>query len=178
MGTGAFTETHDPFLVEWLSLNFPPGSWRTNVRVGVVIPELRERAVTPQELRTLELWTRRIDAIVFLPNKVIIVEAMSTDRGGYVEKLKIDKMLFLADPKFQAYHKLPIELILLAKVENPFYRRFASTEGVRYEVFTTPEWEREKMRRPPRERRGRLASVVYPEEVATMVPPFPSLPRW
>ena len=71
-----YTIVHEQYLLEWLMKNYPAGTWRTNVRLGAVSKELIERTVTPEERRALKLWTFQADAVVLLPDKVVIVEAL------------------------------------------------------------------------------------------------------
>jgi len=130
---------HEPLLHEWLMRTYPPGTWRTNVRVGPVAPELKREDMTPEEARMLKIVVGSVDGLVLLRDKVVIVECMIRDEPGKIQHLKNYRQLFLADPEFAAHHKKPIELVLLTPLDNPFIRAMAEREGVRY-VHYRPAW--------------------------------------
>ncbi|MHC1630762.1 MAG: hypothetical protein ACXQT4_00430, partial [Methanotrichaceae archaeon] len=85
---------HESYLTEWLGITYPPGTWITNVRLGKVKPPATER-LTPEEQRLLiGAFGASADAIVLLPDKVVIVEVMIRHEPGAGEDLLKYKMLF------------------------------------------------------------------------------------
>ena len=150
---------HESYLAEWLGMHFPPGTWRTNVRLGKVrLPAPHE--LTPAERRFLKgAFGASADAIVFLPDKVIIIEAMVRHEPGALEDLIKYKMLFKETEEFREHWNKPIELILLTPLEAPTYEKLAKHFGVKV-VKYKPLWILEYLHTYPRkEWRGKLSGI-------------------
>lgn len=149
MGRRRYRIVHESYLVEWLGLNFPPGSWRTNVRLGKVkVPP--GAVLTPEEERYLRgAFAASADAIVFLENEVLIVEAMVRHEPGAVEDLLKYKRLFLSDPAFKEHWGKRIRLVLLTPLELGEYEKFAKEHGIEV-VKYTPPWILEYLHSYPR----------------------------
>jgi len=139
LGRRPYTIVHEPYLVEWLSKNFPPGTWRTNVRLGKPSAELLERVKSPEEARALKLWTWQADAIVLLPEKVIIIEALVRPEWWKLLQLKEYEKAFKMTEEFREHWHKPIELVLLTTIDSPVHRAMAAEMGVRYVIYR-PEW--------------------------------------
>jgi hypothetical protein len=151
---------HEPYLIEWLSLNFPPGTWRTNVTLGKVkVPE--RAAITPEEYAMLrETFGGQADAIIFLEDKTIIVEAMVRHEPGSVEDLLRYKQLLLTDPEFKDRWSLPVRLVLLTPLELGERAKFAAEQGVEV-IHYRPPWIWEYIHSyPKRWRRARGYSTT------------------
>ena len=158
-----YTIVHEQYLTEWLMKNYPLGSWSTNVRLGVPSPKLVEATVTPEERRALKIWTAQADAIVTLPDKVIIVEALVRPEWWKIQQLKMYGKLFKSTPEFKEHWHKPLELLLLTTVDSPFHAKMAEMEGIRY-VLYQPEWIIPYIQRyGVRRRRPPLAYVTPPE---------------
>jgi len=157
-----YTIVHEPYLIEWLSRNFPRGTWMTNVRLGLPRKELRELAKTPEEQRALKLWTARADAVVILDDKVIIVEALVRPEWWKIEQLVEYEMLFRHTPEFADHWHKPVEKVLLTVAIDDFHKMMAEQRGVRVVVYR-PAWiESYLALYPPRHRRGPGALIQPP----------------
>jgi len=150
-----YTIVHEQYLLEWLMKNYPAGSWKTNVRLGAVSPELVERTVTDSERRALKLWTFQADAVVFLPDKIVIVEALVRPEWWKIEQLIEYERAFRSTPEYAKFADLPIEKVLLTTVDSPYHRAMAEERGIRV-VLYQPAWLETYMqqygirrRRPP-----------------------------
>jgi len=153
---------HESYLAEWLAMNFPPGTWRTNVRLGKVIPPGRKKLLAPEERLLLYAFGASADAIVLLPDKVIIVEAMVRHEPGALEDLLKYKELFKMTEEFREHWHKPIELILLTPLDVPFYEKFAQKFGVKV-VKYKPMWIIEYLHTYARRFwRGKLSSIKPP----------------
>jgi len=136
-------------------MNFPPGTWRTNVTLGrVKVPP--GAALTPEEYAYIrESFGAQADAIVFLPDEVIIVEAMIRHEPGAVEDLLRYKDLFLTDETFKEHWRKRIRLLLLTPLELGEYEEFARRRGIEV-VRYSPPWVWEYLYTYPRRfRRGK-----------------------
>jgi len=157
-----YTIVHEPYLIEWLSKNFPPGTWITNVRLGVPKREMLEAAKTPEERRALKLWTAQADAVVLLDDKVIIVEALVRPEWWKIEQLLEYGQLFKHTPEFAGHWHKPIELVLLTVDVDPFHQMIAEQRGVRVVIYRPPWIESYLAQYPPRRRRPPAAMMEVP----------------
>ena len=151
----------EQYLTEWLSLNYPPGSWRTNVNIGV--PELYGKTdISQAEYKYIKRsFSAKADAVVFLPSEVHIVEAKIRDDRGKIEQLLIYEWLFKKDPEFKAYWDYPITKILLTPKDMGLLEKFLAELGIKV-VYYKPAWLMQyyyKIR--AFERRGLLSSVKF-----------------
>ena len=130
---------HEPMLLEWLLKTYPPGTWRTNVRLGMPHPEVARVAVTPEEKRMLTITLPMADAVVLLPDRVDIVECIVRPEWWKILMLKVYGKLFPMTEEFRHERRKPIDLVLLTAILNPFMEWVAREEGVRV-VRYRPIW--------------------------------------
>ena len=133
-----YTIVHEQYLLEWLMKNYPAGTWRTNVRLGAVSKELLERTVTPEERRALKLWTFQADAVVLLPDKVVIVEALVRPEWWKMLQLEEYERAFKNTPEFKEHWDKPIEKVLLTTIDSPYHRAMAHEKGIRVVLYQPP----------------------------------------
>lgn len=149
----------ESYLTEWLGITYPPGTWRTNVNIGMpAIPE--EERLTPAELRAIRRgWTGKADAVVFLPEEVHIVEAKIRDDRGKIEQLLLYKWLFYRDESFRPYWDKRVKLILLTPKDQGILEEFMAEFGIQV-IYYRPLWVQEYLGTlRPFERRGTLSHI-------------------
>jgi len=155
---------HEPYLTEWLSQEYPPGSWKTNVRLGKIRKKAKERAHNPEEERALMPFLASCDAIIFLEDRVDIIEAMVRQQPGKIEQLVKYERLFKMTEDFREFWKYPTRKVLLTPLEQEFLEEFRKEFGVEIETYRPP-WVMEYIRSlPRRQTRGKLSEVEPPEE--------------
>ena len=146
-----YVRAHEPMLLEYLNKNYPPGSWRTNVRLGTPTPRLQAIALTPGEKRMLKIALPTADAVAILPDRVDILEVATEPRVYKVCQLKLYGHLFGVTEEYRAHWKKPISLLVIATFKNPLLEWFSRKEGVRWIVYRPIWWdEYESTRRPRR----------------------------
>lgn len=156
-----YRQVHDSYLIEWLGITYPPGTWRTNVALGQLRPELAEKALTHEELKYLRPFLASADAVVILPDEVHIIECMIRHEPGAIEDLLKYKKLFKETPEFARHWDKPIKLILLTPLDAPFYEEMARSFGIEVKKYR-PAWILEYIHSYSRkEWRGKLSSVRY-----------------
>jgi len=152
---------HEPYLNEYLVRNYPIGTWIHNVRVGPVAPELVAEILEERLRRVARVTVASVDAIVKLPDKTVLVEAMIRDEPGKVQMLKLYRRLFLSDTEFRDRWELPVELVLVTPIFNPLLRAICQEEGITY-AFYRPDWIEPYLGSlPPRLREPRLQGVKW-----------------
>lgn len=163
-GKRPYRIVHEGYLAEWLGMNFPPGTWRANVRLGKVRPPAPHE-LTPEERRLLlGAMGASADAIVILPDRVIIIEAMVRHEPGALEDLIKYKMLFKETEEFKPHWNKPIELWILTPLDLPFYEKLAADMGIKI-IKYKPSWILEYLNTYPRRySRGKLSGLEYPKK--------------
>ena len=157
--TRKYRNVHESYLAEYLGITYPPGTWRTNVRLGKVrVPETEK--LSPQEKRLLlGAFGASADAIVLLPDRVVIIEAMVRHEPGAGEDLLKYRMLFRETEEFKDYWNWPIELVILTPLDITTYERVYRELGVKV-VNYRPPWILEYLGTyPPRYGRGKLSGL-------------------
>ena len=133
-----YTIVHEQYLLEWLVKNYPPGTWKTNVRLGAVSPELIKRTANESERRALKIWAFQADAVVFLKDKIVIVEALVRPEWWKLLQLEEYERAFRSTPEFAKYKDLPVEKVLLTTIDSPFHRAMAEERGIRVVLYQPP----------------------------------------
>jgi len=130
---------HERMLLEYLLRTYPPGSWRTNVRLGMPHPEVARVALTPEETRMLMITLPMADAVVTLRDRVDILECLVRPEWWKITQLKVYGRLFPMTPEYYDHREKPIRLVLLTAILNPFMEWLARDEGISV-VLYRPIW--------------------------------------
>jgi len=115
---------------EWVAETFPDVSWATNVRLGPLIPRNRDGQFTPEEMRLLGVWRRRVDALVYLSDRLLVVEAVLRSDPGKLSILEVYARLVPQTPELEPYLHLPIQKVLLYAVEDPVVTQLAREQDI------------------------------------------------
>lgn len=138
---------------EWVAQTFPDVEWQTNVRLGSLTPRNGQGRFTVDELRLLGVWRRRVDAIVYLPDRILLVEAVLQSHPGKVSMLKLYEKLVPQTPELRPYWDLPVQKVLLYVIEDPVLNILANEEDILPIQFVPsffPEWFDKLARRKTR----------------------------
>jgi len=130
---------HERMLLEWLMRTYPPGSWTTNVRLGMPHPEVARVSLTPEERRMLWITLPMADAVVLLPDRVDIIECLVRPEWWKILMLKVYGKLFPMTEEFRPHWGKPINLVLVTAILNPFMEWVAREETIRV-IHYRPIW--------------------------------------
>jgi len=125
-----YTHWEISMIGEWVAESFPDVEWQTNVRLGSLTPRNDMGQFTVEELRLLGVWRRRVDAIVYLPDRLLLVEAVLKSHPGKLSMLKIYAMLVPETPELRPYRHLPVQKVLLYVIEDPFVNILAKEDDI------------------------------------------------
>jgi len=154
-----YRQVHEQYLIEWLAASFPPGSWRTNVRVGAkLLPGYRED-MSDDERALLSAFAASADAIVTTPKEYYIIEAMVRHEPGAGEDLLKYRELLPYTEGYEDALKKSIIMVILTPLELGWYQKFYERLGI-IVVKYTPPWILEYLHTYPRyEWRGKLSAM-------------------
>jgi len=151
----------ESYIVEWLGITYPPGTWATNVPLGeATVPE--GIALTEEERRFITKPMRPVaDAVVTLPDQVHIIEAKLRDERGKIEQLLIYRYLFPKTPEYKAHWDKPIRTILLTPKDQGAFEKFLARYDIEV-VYYAPRWVVEYLNSLERRyRRGTYFSTKF-----------------
>lgn len=145
---------------EWVSRTFPHSHWQTQVRLGRIQPRNPDGKFTSEEKRMLGLWRRRIDCIVYLPDRLLLVEAVLGAKPGKISVLKLYGKLVPQTPELAEYHHLPVQLVFLYAIEDPVLNVVAREEGILPIRFVPSFFDEWLETLAPRHRRAPLSTFA------------------
>jgi len=141
-------------VVEWLTKTYPGDAWMTRVRLGSPKPSTPRPDMTPEERAMIGVWRRWADALVILPEELLLVEAAIRPNPGKISQLELYAMLLPHTPEFSQYRSRRVTMVLLYAIEDPAVILLARRKGIRciqYKPTWLPAYLELLM---PRERRG------------------------
>jgi len=169
-----YRKVHDPLLMTYLLKHFPPATFRTNVRLGAIDLEFFPEAKEPKMKELASIYLPRADAVVILPEKVIIIEVMVRNEFWKLEQLAEYGRLFKITEEFREHWHKPIEL----QIVTPKYNKYLEERALRYRIkvviFSEIFWELYAATLPGRTREGRFKGTIKlppPEEGRGSPPP-------
>lgn len=144
---------------EFLAEHYPEYPTQTRVRVGSVHPDLKPGELSDVEQRMVGVFRRWADAIVFMPDRLILIEAAIRPSPGDISQLELYEYLLPNTPELAEHKEKPIEKVLLWAIEDPPIAAMARGRGIRV-VYYHPAWVDDYLKELyPSERR---APLTYP----------------
>lgn len=127
------------YVSEWASLNYPGADVRTRVRVGAPPEELTRALGADKAAATFKSWMKWVDAAVFRPEEVVLIEAKLRATTSAVGQLLYYRDLFGKTREFREHWTKPRTLIVLTPWADPDLDAFAGAQGVEI-VRWQPSW--------------------------------------
>lgn len=154
MSPRKWTPWEQRFVGEWVSSTFPDAEYRTNVRVGRVQPRAPDGTYSAEELTLLGVWRRFVDAIVILPDRLLLVEAGMREDPGKLSQLKLYERLLPQTPELQEYLHLPVQKILLYCIQDTAVDSLAMEENITPILFVPSFFDEWFSKLRPRDKRA------------------------
>lgn len=124
---------------EFVARFYPDHESRTHVHLGSTPPRLKGRYATDEEARLLGVFRRWADALVFLPDRIILIEGKILPQPGVISQLKLYEELIPKTPELAEHKSKPIEKVLVCAIEDRLISELARREGVTVRIFH-PAW--------------------------------------
>lgn len=159
MSPRKWTPWEQRMIGEWVSATFPDVRWQTNVRLGKIQPRAPNGTYTADELRLLGVWRRFVDAIVYLPGKLLLVEAVLRADPGKLAQLDLYETLIPHTPELEAYKGYEIQKVLLFCIEDPYVSALARDRGVLPLLFVPSFFDEWFAKLRARDRRAPQAGI-------------------
>jgi len=141
---------------EFLAKEYADYPTKTRVRVGSVHTDLKPGDLSEAELRMVGVFRRWADAVVFMPDRLVLIEAAIRPSPGDISQLELYEHLLPITPELEEHKGKPIEKLLVYAIEDPVIVSMARDRGIKV-VYFKPAWIDEYLKiLYPRERRAPL----------------------
>lgn len=149
-------------VTEWLQATYPNVRYEVRVRLGSLPMNLGTSELSTEEERLIHnAYARWADAVVFRPDRTLIVECKLVAHPGALAQLELYQRLIPQSPFLNLSAGLPVEPVLLYAVEDVLVSQLAREKGITL-VQYHPAWVDESLAAmSPRKRTG-----VAPQELA------------
>ena len=143
-------------LSEYLAEFYPGYEHRTHVHVGSFRYRLEDGKFSEAELRMMGEFRRWADAVVIMPDRIILLEAKIIPDPGVLGQVEHYAELLPKTPELGEHAKKPLEIELVFAVDDPVISHRARTRGYRVRIFC-PAWTLEYLRQlSARKRRPKI----------------------
>ena len=126
-------------VAEFLAKFYPEAEIRTHVHLGSIQPRLRGRYATDAEQRMVGIFRRWADAVILLPDRVILLEGKILPQPGVISQLELYERLLPKTPELEEHVHKPLEKMLLCAIEDPVVTQMAREKNIRVVTFK-PAW--------------------------------------
>lgn len=126
-------------VAEYLAKFYPKYEVRTRVHIGYVQPRLMGKFVSEATERLVGVFRNWVDAVIIMPDKLVMIEAKILPRPGVVGQILFYEGQLPFTPEFAEHKHKPIESVLLCAIEDPRLTKFAREHGIRVVVYR-PKW--------------------------------------
>jgi len=135
-------EIEPRWVAEYIVKFYPHYPVRYRVALGPVPEELVKAHGLSKALRIYRAWRPEADALLILPDRLVLVEAKIFKVMDGISKLPIYKALIPKTPELAPYHHLPVEAkLLLVRAVEPWITA-AKEYGIEL-VNWVPTWVEE-----------------------------------
>lgn len=112
---------------------------RTHVHLGSLPARLRGRFAKEEDERLLGVFKRWADALVFMPDRVVLIEGKILPQPGVISQLLLYEELIPKTPELAEHKDKPIEKRLVCAIEDPLISELARRSGIRVITYR-PKW--------------------------------------
>lgn len=126
-------------VAEYIARFYRDHESQTHVHLGSVQPRLKGKFQTEADARMLGLFRRWADALVLLPDRIVLIEGKILPQPGVLSQLELYARLIPKTPELAEHKHKPIEKVLLCAIEDPQVTAMAREQDVRVVTFK-PAW--------------------------------------
>jgi len=124
---------------QFVAEHYPRARTYIQQYVGPNHPEIPEGELTVGERNAMGTGRRRADAILILPDKIVLLETYVHVQLGKLSQLMTYRELLPLTPELKEYVHLPIEAILVGAQRDPILDQMAARFDIKVVIFR-PKW--------------------------------------
>ena len=150
-------------VTEWLQANYSHAAYQVRARLGSLPMNLGTGELDTPEARLVHnAFARWADALVFLPDRTLIVEAKVVAHPTAIAQLMLYQRLIPASPYLNLRPDVPIEAVLLYAVEDVLVSQMAREQGITLVQYHPPWVDEYLVTRFARQRSAPAAQELAP----------------
>lgn len=123
---------------EFVAKFYPKNESRTHVHLGALPPRFKGMYTTDEQARMLGVFRRWADAVVLMPDRIILIEGKILPQPGVISQLKLYEELIPLTAEFLEHRNKPIEKVLVCAIDDRLITTLARREGIRVIIFRPP----------------------------------------
>jgi len=112
---------------------------RTHVHLGGTPPRFKGMYTREETGRLLGVFRRWADAVVVMPDRIVLIEGKILPQLGVLSQLKAYERMVPNTPEYAEHATKPVEKVLVCAIEDSLITQLAREEGIRVVIFR-PEW--------------------------------------
>ena len=116
-----------------------------NTAIGPA-PEILSKQHPEIPLENFRRWRFWIDAVVILPDRMVLIEGKLRTPAEGLGQLLLYKALLSQTPELEPYKRLPVEMVLVTPRPDPRVIGVAASLNIRVEIFLKP-WVSEYLKK-------------------------------
>ena len=124
---------------EYLAYRYGEYESRTHVHLGSLPARLGGRFAKEEDERLLGVFKRWADALVFMPDRVVLIEGKILPQPGVISQLLLYEELIPKTPELAEHKDKPIEKQLVCAIEDPLISELARRSGIGVIIYR-PAW--------------------------------------
>jgi len=124
---------------EFLERFYPGYEHRVHVHVGSTPFRKEGKFYSDATARLLGEFRRWADAVVIMPDRLVLIEVKIIPQPGAISQIKHYKRLLPKTPELWEHREKPIDMRLVFAVDDPVVSDQARDEGILVTIFC-PEW--------------------------------------
>lgn len=126
-------------VIEYLMKYFSEYEHETQVRLGVLPATIGGQKLTRAEQYALNTFRRYADAIVRMPDRLILIEASITPSPGYISQIELYRRLIPLTEDIGIWREKPLAAQYVVAYEDPVVSMMARENNIDVVIFR-PEW--------------------------------------
>lgn len=126
------------YIAEYVAKTFPDSPVKLGCPLGPGVRGLVEEYGLPKALTMSRGFRPEVDAVVVLPEKLIVIEAKIFKIVDGISKLPVYASLIPATPELWIHRKLPVEMRLITPWLTAQVQEMARGMGVEVDIYNPP----------------------------------------
>lgn len=111
---------------------------RTHVHLGGTPPRFKGMFAKPEDARLLGVFRRWADALVLMPDRMVLIEGKILPQPGVLSQLSLYERLIPNTPELSEHHGKPVEKVLVCAIEDALITQLAREDGIRVVIYSPP----------------------------------------
>ena len=123
---------------EYVAWRYGEYESRTHVHLGSIPARFKGKFAKDETAGPLTPLLRWADALVFMPDKVVLIEGKILPQPGVISQLLLYEELIPKTPELGEHRTKPIEKQLVCAIEDPMISELARRSGILVVIFRKP----------------------------------------